>query len=732
MKIRRFPLGERIVDLERAVVEGRSTSTTLTPNEVGLLQLLVDHAGRTVDRDQLLTEGLGYRKALRTRAIDQAIWRLRRKLEDEGQEPRYLISDLSSGYRLALGAPTSPVFLLGRSGELEGLLRWVDQGAPEIWLAGLPGSGRSTLARAVDAARPHHTTRWRVSTAMPAEGTLWLRAGPLPPDAGRELLHRSVAAARGTAAPEPDELAAFDALAETVDHHPASLVALGQRSVSERSADLVATPLPSIRTFVADQRADLVRAVGGFAVYPDPFDAADVEGLGSTGGVLNEAWQHMLCEGHGGWFRILAPVRQVLAEIAPVPADVERRFVARITQQVAPVVAEVRTRADDTSRSRIQAWARRIEAAVLRSPADDDLLAAWFVSGPNPKAAASIRPVTANGRALVALARGEPVAAEPLDDWVALQVLRVGFQQALAASETDLEPWVDQARALAERAPSPQILANLHQTRGIVRGRQGGWDEATRDLLEALAIHRRSGATAHAAQLLQNLAALASRDGRAREAVAWCQEALDTDPDPSREAGYRDTLATLAVAAGDRAEAERQVELLELLEADPAGLLTHRAVLDLLGGRPERAFVALSSELHGPSHEAERRDRQVLVCWSRLLLGDPVGARVACDRLAPSLAPVSIRHRHMLRLTRAVVAALEGDTARAEAEVAGLEPGSARNVPAIRQLVAAFVARARGTAVDVEQLEADLAAGGVGDVTFQLALHVLRGRLVTL
>ncbi|HJU89832.1 MAG TPA: helix-turn-helix domain-containing protein [Gemmatimonadaceae bacterium] len=92
------------IDLARRVVRRHRVVVSLTPREFALLAVLAQRHGHPVSRDELLQivwgAQLGDIRAKR-RTIDQHICRLRRKLEPLPSHPRYIITVLGSGYRLA-------------------------------------------------------------------------------------------------------------------------------------------------------------------------------------------------------------------------------------------------------------------------------------------------------------------------------------------------------------------------------------------------------------------------------------------------------------------------------------------------------------------------------------------------------------------------------------------------------------------------------------------------------
>jgi DNA-binding response OmpR family regulator len=87
------------VDFTRAEVrrEGRPVETT--PLEFKLLSTFVRRRGRILTREQLLDDVWRPDSCPSDRVIDNHIMNLRRKIEPEPQEPRYLMSVRGLGYR---------------------------------------------------------------------------------------------------------------------------------------------------------------------------------------------------------------------------------------------------------------------------------------------------------------------------------------------------------------------------------------------------------------------------------------------------------------------------------------------------------------------------------------------------------------------------------------------------------------------------------------------------------
>ncbi|HXI50996.1 MAG TPA: response regulator transcription factor [Candidatus Saccharimonadales bacterium] len=77
---------------------GRSAEP-LTARELKLLQLLHAHPGEVLSRDRLLSEVWGYNYYGTTRTLDQVIVQLRKKLGENAEKPRHLLTVHGVGYR---------------------------------------------------------------------------------------------------------------------------------------------------------------------------------------------------------------------------------------------------------------------------------------------------------------------------------------------------------------------------------------------------------------------------------------------------------------------------------------------------------------------------------------------------------------------------------------------------------------------------------------------------------
>ena len=79
---------------------------TFTRREMAILEYLAAHPDRPVSRDELLNKVWGYARdaEIETRTVDIHVAKLRRKIEPEPSEPKYLVTVRGAGYRLLIEA----------------------------------------------------------------------------------------------------------------------------------------------------------------------------------------------------------------------------------------------------------------------------------------------------------------------------------------------------------------------------------------------------------------------------------------------------------------------------------------------------------------------------------------------------------------------------------------------------------------------------------------------------
>jgi DNA-binding response OmpR family regulator len=93
--------GDLTLDFTTRTVARDTREIHLTQLEFELLRYLAEHAGRIVHRDALHRAVWGYTDVSFTRSLDNAIVRLRRKIETDPTRPRIIHTARGDGYVLA-------------------------------------------------------------------------------------------------------------------------------------------------------------------------------------------------------------------------------------------------------------------------------------------------------------------------------------------------------------------------------------------------------------------------------------------------------------------------------------------------------------------------------------------------------------------------------------------------------------------------------------------------------
>jgi DNA-binding response OmpR family regulator len=95
-----FTIGRATINPKTFQLTQGKTVEELTARELQLLQFFAAHRGEVLSRDKLLNEVWGYNYYGTTRTLDQVIVQLRKKLGDDGNDPRHLLTVHGVGYKL--------------------------------------------------------------------------------------------------------------------------------------------------------------------------------------------------------------------------------------------------------------------------------------------------------------------------------------------------------------------------------------------------------------------------------------------------------------------------------------------------------------------------------------------------------------------------------------------------------------------------------------------------------
>lgn len=91
--------GDVVIDFNARTVARGGRDVAMTPREFELLALLVRNPRKAFSREQILREVWGYDYEGTVRTVDNFVVSLRQKLEKDPQNPRYLVTVRTVGYR---------------------------------------------------------------------------------------------------------------------------------------------------------------------------------------------------------------------------------------------------------------------------------------------------------------------------------------------------------------------------------------------------------------------------------------------------------------------------------------------------------------------------------------------------------------------------------------------------------------------------------------------------------
>jgi DNA-binding response OmpR family regulator len=98
-----------VIDTAERRVMRDGQDVVLTHTEFDLLTYLASNAGRALSRERILSSVWGYEHPIETRVIDVHVRNLRRKIEPDPGQPRYILAVPGIGYRFAAVKPQPAV-----------------------------------------------------------------------------------------------------------------------------------------------------------------------------------------------------------------------------------------------------------------------------------------------------------------------------------------------------------------------------------------------------------------------------------------------------------------------------------------------------------------------------------------------------------------------------------------------------------------------------------------------
>lgn len=97
-----FVFGDIAVNLELHTVSKKKEPVKLTPTEFALLSLFVRNAGKVLTHNYILQQVWGPKFEEESQYTRVYVGQLRKKLEDDPNDPKYLITESGIGYRLSV------------------------------------------------------------------------------------------------------------------------------------------------------------------------------------------------------------------------------------------------------------------------------------------------------------------------------------------------------------------------------------------------------------------------------------------------------------------------------------------------------------------------------------------------------------------------------------------------------------------------------------------------------
>ena len=94
-------VGDLEIDAARFEVRVAGRPIVLTAKEFGILEVLAAEPGRVFTRAQIIDKAFGFDHYVLERTVDAHVMNLRRKIEQDPAEPRYVQTVYGRGYRLA-------------------------------------------------------------------------------------------------------------------------------------------------------------------------------------------------------------------------------------------------------------------------------------------------------------------------------------------------------------------------------------------------------------------------------------------------------------------------------------------------------------------------------------------------------------------------------------------------------------------------------------------------------
>lgn len=94
-----FDDGKLSIDYDKRVVKVNGKEVSITPNEFDILYALVSNKGKVLSREQLIYKIFGMDFDGYDRTIDVHIKNIRKKIEEDTKNPKYIVTVMKVGYK---------------------------------------------------------------------------------------------------------------------------------------------------------------------------------------------------------------------------------------------------------------------------------------------------------------------------------------------------------------------------------------------------------------------------------------------------------------------------------------------------------------------------------------------------------------------------------------------------------------------------------------------------------
>jgi len=94
-----YAFGDVVVDFKKAELRKRGEPVEITARELKLLAYFIAHRGEVVPRERLLDQVWEYDAAPLTRTVDMHVAKLRKKIENDPADPKFIVTVHRMGYK---------------------------------------------------------------------------------------------------------------------------------------------------------------------------------------------------------------------------------------------------------------------------------------------------------------------------------------------------------------------------------------------------------------------------------------------------------------------------------------------------------------------------------------------------------------------------------------------------------------------------------------------------------